>query len=133
MSLALAGCVLLNARGQLLLLHRATPKLTQWELPGGKIEPGEQPSATAVREVAEELGVDVAIVKDLGARPFDYDGRSHHYSWFLASISAGEPQPMEAKFDAVDYFDWASLPGRTDLSPNVINLIAVYPQGVKLG
>ena len=126
----LAGCVLLDAKGRLLMLHRVTPKLTQWELPGGKIEPDENPAIAAIREVAEELGVDVTITKDLGSRSFDYDGISHHYVWFLASITHGEPRPVEAKFDAVRYFDWASLPGRTDLSLNIRNLIAVYPRGI---
>ena len=33
-----------------------------WELPGGKIDPGETPSQAAVRETREELGIDIQIV-----------------------------------------------------------------------
>lgn len=36
----------------------------EWELPGGKIDPGEQPTDTVIREMREELGYEV-VVKDL--------------------------------------------------------------------
>jgi len=41
--LQLAGCVIENNEGKILLLHRNTPERQQWETPGGKIEPNEEP------------------------------------------------------------------------------------------
>ena len=42
-----------------------------WHLPGGGVEPGESPAAAAVREVREELGLDVEAGRLLGGgRPF---------------------------------------------------------------
>lgn len=45
--ITLAGCVILDEKGGLLLMHRNTPKRVQWELPGGKVEAGEEPEQTA--------------------------------------------------------------------------------------
>lgn len=54
-----------DGRGGLLLAARrsAPPELAgRWELPGGKVEPGERPEAALVRELREELGVDAETV-----------------------------------------------------------------------
>ena len=47
MKIALAGCVIKDDQDRILLIHRNTPKRTQWEIPGGKIEEGEVAEATA--------------------------------------------------------------------------------------
>ena len=62
-----AGAVVEN--GRLLLAQRAHPPelAGQWELPGGKVEIGEQPDAALVRELREELGIDVVVGHRVGA------------------------------------------------------------------
>ena len=44
-----------------------------WEFPGGKIEPGESASAALIREIKEELGVEVAPIKELMTVRHRYD------------------------------------------------------------
>jgi 8-oxo-dGTP pyrophosphatase MutT (NUDIX family) len=48
-----AGGVVRNQRGEILFIHR----LEKWDLPKGKIEPGEEPLEAALREVEEECGI----------------------------------------------------------------------------
>ena len=57
-----AAVVLVDADGRVLLAQRPEGKAMAglWEFPGGKVDPGETPEAALIRELAEELGIDVA-------------------------------------------------------------------------
>src|SRR3954467_9673225 len=56
-----SAVALLDADGRVLLAQRPEGKSMAglWEFPGGKVEPGETPEAALVRELKEELGIDV--------------------------------------------------------------------------
>lgn len=53
--------ILRDDAGRVLLIHFVLPNMTFWATPGGGMEPGETPLAAAIREVREELGIDVAL------------------------------------------------------------------------
>ena len=57
-----AAVALVDTDGRVLLAQRPPGKSMAglWEFPGGKVAPGETPEAALVRELAEELGIDVA-------------------------------------------------------------------------
>lgn len=62
-----AGGVVFDARGRLLLVRRGRPPAVgSWTVPGGRCEPGEDPAAACVREVAEETGLAVRVTSWVG-------------------------------------------------------------------
>jgi 8-oxo-dGTP diphosphatase len=121
--LKLAGCVIENNKGEILLLHRDTPKRKQWELPGGKIEPGESANLAAKREIKEELGIEVEIQSEIGKGNFYEDEHDMEYIWYKAIILSGNPCPLEDKHDKISYFSWKELKNMEDLSLNTRNLV----------
>jgi mutator protein MutT len=129
--LRLAGCIILDGNGGVLLLHRHTPKRTQWEIPGGKIDEGESVVQAVVREIREEVGVEITIVRQLGAKEFSEDDFTMHYTWFLGEVTKGTPHIGEPDtFDDLRYFDrGALLKARTKLSSNAKNFLDAWLAG----
>ena len=81
--------------GRVLTARRVDPPSAagRWELPGGKVEPGESPAACAVREIAEELGCTVAVTGELpGEVPIK---PGYVLRALSAALVAGEPIPHE--------------------------------------
>ncbi|MFG1303810.1 (deoxy)nucleoside triphosphate pyrophosphohydrolase [Xanthobacter autotrophicus] len=74
-----AACALVDADGRVLVAQRPEGKALAglWEFPGGKVEPGERPEATLIRELDEELGI---TVKEACLAPLTF--ASHGYESF---------------------------------------------------
>jgi 8-oxo-dGTP diphosphatase len=77
--LLVAACALIDADGRVLLARRPEGKKMAglWEFPGGKLNPGETPEAALIRELKEELGIDVSAAC---LAPFAF--ASHAYDRF---------------------------------------------------
>ncbi|GJD99191.1 MULTISPECIES: (deoxy)nucleoside triphosphate pyrophosphohydrolase [Methylobacterium] len=77
--LLVVAVALVDADGRVLLAQRPPGKTLAglWEFPGGKIEPGERPEETLIRELAEELGI---RVKEACLAPLTF--ASHAYESF---------------------------------------------------
>jgi len=74
-----AACALIDADGRVLLTERPAGKSMAglWEFPGGKIEAGERPEETLIRELNEELGI---VVREPCLAPLTF--ASHTYEDF---------------------------------------------------
>jgi 8-oxo-dGTP diphosphatase len=78
-TLLVVAAALIDADGRVLICKRPQGKQLAglWEFPGGKVEPGETPEACVIRELKEELGIDV---KAACLAPFVF--ASHSYESF---------------------------------------------------
>ena len=74
-----AACALIDADGRVLIAQRpeGKPMAGLWEFPGGKVETGERPEETLIRELEEELGI---VVKEACLAPLTF--ASHSYPDF---------------------------------------------------
>jgi 8-oxo-dGTP diphosphatase len=79
----------------------------RWEFPGGKREPGETFEQCLVREIREELGVEIVVSELFDEIFHDYPEKSVHLKFFLCSLLSGEPQPLDCA--AVQWIDQAGL------------------------
>ncbi len=93
------ACALVDPDGRVLIAQRASGKDMGglWEFPGGKVEAGEVPEGTLIRELREELGI---AVKEDCLAPFTF--ASHAYLDFHLLMPLyvcrrweGTPQPLE--------------------------------------
>ncbi|MBG0808810.1 8-oxo-dGTP diphosphatase MutT [Methylosinus sp. H3A] len=99
--LLVVAAALVDTEGRVLIAQRPPGKQLAglWEFPGGKLDPGEWPEQALVRELAEELGIEVETA-DLAPLTF----ASHAYEAFhllmplyLCRSWRGEPRAREGQ------------------------------------
>jgi 8-oxo-dGTP diphosphatase len=90
---------LFDAAGQVLIAQRPVGKALagRWEFPGGKLHAGEEPYAGLVRELREELGVDVQAAERLIRYPHAYPERTVWLDMWIVSGWSGEPHGLDGQ------------------------------------
>jgi 8-oxo-dGTP diphosphatase len=99
--LLVAACALVDADGRVLIAQRPEGKQLagMWEFPGGKVEPGETPEETVVRELREELGIEtkVACLAPLTFASHAYESFNLLMPLFVCRRYWGIPQAQEGQ------------------------------------
>jgi len=109
-----------------LLVKRGNePDRGRWSLPGGRVEPGEQPQDAVVREVLEETGLAVDVVELVGRverpRPDGgcYDIHDYAVSIVGGTLSAGDDAADARWFTTGEVVD-------VDLSPGLLEALRAW-------
>lgn len=106
-----AGGMITNEKNEWLLIKRSGV----WDLPKGKIDPGETSNIAAIREVREETGIEsVSIIKELSPSyhiyPLDHEWVFKKTYWFLMLGSKGRLKPQkEEKISEAVWMNEASV------------------------
>jgi 8-oxo-dGTP diphosphatase len=99
--LLVAACALVDSDHRVLLARRpeGKPMAGLWEFPGGKVHDDETPEACVIRELEEELGLDVTAncLAPLTFASYDYDEFHLLMPLFVCRVWQGMPQPREGQ------------------------------------
>ena len=119
------GAVAFDESGRLLLVRRANPPAQGlWSIPGGRVEPGESAESAVVREVLEETGLAVTIVREVGTVYRDApSGGRYVIRDFLVTATNGAPLVAGDDADDARFFAVPELVPE-ELSPGLLEALA---------
>ena len=110
-----ATAIIIYPQNKILLIRRSTPPFVDyWALPGGRAEQDEPAEQTVVREVKEETGLNVKVIRKVGEyreqgvqAGLEYD---YHPACFFVRVVAGEIQRQEKEIAEIKLFSLDGLP-----------------------
>lgn len=103
---ASVGAVILNKKGEILLLEHLLRPGSGWGMPGGFIEHDEQPEEALKREIREETGLELKNIEMFRARVV-----SRHIEFiFCAEADGGKAEVKSREITAAEWFEFDKMP-----------------------
>jgi 8-oxo-dGTP diphosphatase len=86
------SCAIIMDGDRILVTQRSEqmPHPLKWEFPGGKLKPGETPEGCIIREIREELGVEISVIQLLPSVRHRYSDADIKLIPFVCTISQGD-------------------------------------------
>lgn len=110
------AAAVITSNGRVLLVRRRIAEgILSWQFPAGAVESGETPSAAAVRETAEEVGLRVEATAVLGEREHPATGR--HMTYVACTAHDGE-EAVLLDTEELAELCWATLAELDTLIPS---------------
>jgi ADP-ribose pyrophosphatase YjhB (NUDIX family) len=114
--------IVLRRGDDVLLVSHTYGRRSEWDLPGGFINDGEDPQDAAVRELAEELGLEARGLVALGTVLQRSSGRRNTVHGFAADAGGGQLAVDEGEIAQARWFARDALPSQT--SPYTRRMVA---------
>jgi len=113
--LLVACAIILNSQNKVIVCQRSTSMHLplKWEFPGGKVELNEKPEECLIREIKEELDIEISVIRQLSINDHHYLDKSIRLIPFICRYLSGEINLKEhADFKYLDKenlldLDWA--------------------------
>ena len=105
-----AGAVVSRRGPEILLVHR--PKYDDWSFPKGKLDPGEHLTTCAVREVAEETGLDIRLGPPLSTQSYQVRNgveREKQVHYWVARVVGDDDVSGYRANDEIDQVRWVQV------------------------
>ena len=99
---------------------KGNKKEEYYDIPGGKIEEGENQKQTAIREMKEETGINIQNLKYKGIMTIEYPDRMFIFDTFISKEYEGEPQEFEE--NTSEWIDIDELLKKEKILSNIILL-----------
>lgn len=99
-----------------------------YDIPGGKIEEGEIPKQTAIREMKEETGIDIKNLKYKGIMTIEYPNRKFIFDTFISDEYEGNSQEFEE--NTSEWIEINQLLQKEKILSNIILLNRFFIKGL---
>lgn len=122
-------CYLIDNNKVIIIKYKkGNKKEDYYDIPGGKIENGELPEQTAIREMKEETGIEIKNPKYKGNIIVEYPDRIYDFDIFITNNYKGEPQEFEE--NTSEWIDIKTLLQKEKILSNLMILNKFFIKGL---